>query len=116
MGGFETFENRQAAWIRFDEALNSSGFPAKYDPAHGYHTWDALMRGDVEEAAKHVLEHELNRPLAGNLHRVGKPFAAVFGPVYEDPRVAAKLAEDAERYAQLRVEVRSMLQNPEWRL
>jgi hypothetical protein len=34
--------------------------------------------------------------------------------VYEDPRVAAKLIEDAKRYAEVREEVREMLQRPEW--
>ena len=38
----------------------------------------------------------------------------LFAPVYEDPRVAALLAEDAERFAALREEVRDMLQQPEW--
>jgi len=38
----------------------------------------------------------------------------VFAPVYEDPRVAAGLREDAERFAVLREEVSEMLQRPEW--
>jgi TolB-like protein/Tfp pilus assembly protein PilF len=114
MSGFESFERRREAWIRFDEARAANGFPGKYDPADQYHTWDYLMRGEVEQAVGHYLEYGLARPLTADLHRVGKPFQATFGPVYEDPRVAARLAEDAERYAQLREEVRAMLQRPEW--
>ncbi len=72
------------------------------------------MRGRIEEAVDHYLEHGLKEPLADNLNRHRKMHAALFGPVYEDPRVAASLAEDAERYSQLREEVRTMLQRPEW--
>ncbi len=57
---------------------------------------------------------ELNEPLAKNLDRHRKDFYALYGPVYEDPRVAAKLIEDTERYAALREEVREMLRQPEW--
>jgi len=116
MSGFETFENRRDAWIRFDQALEANGFPGKYDPADEYHTWDHVMRGRIDQAIEHYLRYELARPLSQDLHRVNKPFAATLGPVYNDTRVAAKLAEDRERYEQLRAEVRAMLQRPEWDL
>jgi hypothetical protein len=72
------------------------------------------MKGETEKAIDSYLEYELTAPLAKNLDRHQKLLNAVFGPVYEDPRVAAGLAADAERFADLREEVRVMLQRPEW--
>jgi TolB-like protein len=114
MTGFESFENRKAAWQRFTSGMDAVGFPWKQDPADENYTWDYLMNGEVEQAIDHYLEYELNEPLALNLDRHRKLHYHIFGPVYEDPRVAAKLTEDAERYAEVREEVRTMLQRPEW--
>ena len=114
MSGFETLENRKAAWDRFTAQLDAKGLPWKPDPAHGSYTWDYLMNGQVDEAVDHYLQYELNEPLAENLNRHRKGLYAVFAPVYEDPRVATRLAEDAERYAALREQVRDMLHGPEW--
>jgi len=114
MSGFESFENRKAAWQQFTGGMDAVGFPWKQDPADENYTWDYLMNGEVEQAVDHYLEYELNEPLALNLDRHRKPHYAFFGPVYEDPRVAAKLNEEARRYAALREEVRNMLQRPEW--
>jgi TolB-like protein len=114
MSGFETLENRKAAWDRFTAQLDAKGLPWKHDPADGNYTWDYLMNGQVDKAVDHYLQYELNEPLAENLNRHRKRTYAVFAPVYEDPRVATRLAEDAERYAALREQVRDMLQRPEW--
>ena len=115
MSGFESFENRKEAWDRFTGQLEAQGFPWKNDPADGNYTWDYLMNGEVDKAVDHYLEYELTEPLANNLDRHQKVHYAVFGPLYEDPRVAAKLAEEAERFAEVREEVRAMLQSPEWK-
>ncbi|MEE4216838.1 MAG: tetratricopeptide repeat protein [Xanthomonadales bacterium] len=114
MAGFETFENRQAAWSQFRGELDSTGIPWNTDPSSGNITWDFLMQGEVEQAVDHYLEFELNEPLATNLDRHRKRFYALYGPVYEDPRVAAKLNEDAERFTALREEVLEMLRQPKW--
>ena len=114
MSGFETFENRKAAWERFDAALDATGTPLKYDPASEYHTWNHLMRGDVEAAVAHYLEYEQADPLAQDLERHRRPLALTLAPVYEDPRVTARLAADAERFDELRDDVIAMLQRPEW--
>ena len=114
MSGFESFENRKAAWSRFSGQLDAQGFPWKLDPASEDYTWDFIMNGEVEQAIDHYLEYELAEPLANNLKRHRKLHYQFFGPVYEDPRVVAKLAEEAERFAEVREEVRAMLQRPEW--
>jgi len=113
MSGFDTVENRREAWLQFTGRLDELGIPWKEFDDDAY-VWDYVMRGRIEEAVNHYLEHGLKEPLADNLNRHRKMHAALFGPVYEDPRVAASLAEDAERYSQLREEVRTMLQRPEW--
>ena len=94
--------------------LDARGFPWKNDPADGNYTWDYLMSGEVDQALDHYLEYELTEPLASNLERHRKGLYAVFGPVYEDPRVAAKLADQARRFTEVREEVRAMLRRPEW--
>jgi len=114
MSGFESFETREAAWKRFTDQLNAQGFPWKKGPDDDGYTWDFIMNGEVEQAIDHYLEYELNEPLAAHLDRHRKRLYAVFAPVYEDPRVAAGLREDAERFAVLRQEVSEMLQRPEW--
>lgn len=114
MTGFETFENRQATWKQFTGQLDAMGFPWKRDDSDANYTWDFLMNGDLEQAIDHYLEYELNEPLARNLNRHRKFLYALYGPIYEDPRVAAGLIEDAERFAALREEVREMLRRPEW--
>ncbi|MBT8050860.1 MAG: tetratricopeptide repeat protein [Gammaproteobacteria bacterium] len=114
MSGFASHETREQAWIRLRDHLDSLGFPWAEDPADPNHTWNYLMMGQNDKAVEHYLEYELNEPLANNLDRHRQPLYAVFAPIYQDPRVAARLEGDAERYAQLRNEVQRMLQGPEW--
>lgn len=114
MSGFESFENRKAAWNRFANQLKAQGVPWIRDPADEFHTWNYLMNGEVEQAVDHFLKYELSEPLAENLDRHFKRNYQVFAPVYDDPRVAAKLSQDAVRYQAMREEVRAMLQRPEW--
>jgi TolB-like protein len=114
MSGFETFENRKAAWNQFTGRLDELGFPWRRTASSGNYTWDHLINGDVEQAVDHYLEYELAQPVAKNLSLHRKPLYALFAPVYEDPRVAARLIERAERFAEVREDVRTMLQQPEW--
>jgi TolB-like protein len=114
MSGFETFENRRAAWNQMTGRLDELGYPWKKTPKSGNYTWDYLINGEVEKAIDHALEYELKIPVSKNLSLHRKPFYALFAPVYEDQRVATRLIERAERFAELREDVRSMLQQPEW--
>jgi len=111
MSGFETFEKRQAAWRQFTAKFDARGTP---DPSDTLITWDYLMNGEVEKAIEHYLQYEMNEPLARSLDRHRKPLYDLYAPVYEDPRVAARLAEDTRRYEAVRKEVIAMLQRPEW--
>ena len=114
MSGFESLETRQVAWEQFTGQLDAIGIPWKRDVSDANNTCDHLMKGDVDPAIEHFLEYELNQPLAKSLNRHHKRMYDLFGPVYEDPRVAARMNEDAKRFAVLREDVRDMLQQPEW--
>jgi TolB-like protein/cytochrome c-type biogenesis protein CcmH/NrfG len=113
MTGFETFENRKAAWSRHVAALEGTA-AYKHDPSEAFHTEHHVMMGNHEQAVEHFLRYDMKVPLSQNLDRAHKRLYAVFAPVYEDPRVIPVLARDAARYAELREEVVAMLQRSEW--
>jgi len=114
MSGFESFEHRKASWNQLSAQLEAAHLPWQQDPEDEYHVWNALMNGETKKAADLYLQYELSRPLAENLSRHNRPLQALYAPVYEDPRVDAKLREESQRFDDLRAEVREMLQRPEW--
>jgi TolB-like protein/Tfp pilus assembly protein PilF len=114
LSGFETFENRKAVWDEFSGRLGESNYPWKKTSKSENYTWDYLMNGKIDQAIDHFLEHELAMPVSKNLGLHRKPLYALFAPVYEDDRVAARLIERSERFAELRRNVRTMLQQPDW--
>jgi hypothetical protein len=107
-------ETRKVKWQKFAAQMDAIGFPWLADPADANHTMNYLMLGEPDKAIQHYLEHRLSRPLALNLTRHERRMSALMGPVYKDPRVKAALDAEAERYAELRIEVQEMLQEPEW--
>ena len=114
LADFESFEYRKTAWQAFSTQLDAMGFPWRNDPANLNHTTDFLLTGELDKAIEHYLEHRLAQPLARNLLRHKRPFYPLYGPIYDDPRVAARLDDEARRYALVREEVREMLLRPEW--
>jgi TolB-like protein/Tfp pilus assembly protein PilF len=107
-------ETRKVKWQKFAAQMDAIGFPWLADPADANHTMNYLMLGEPDKAIQHYLEHRLSRPLTLNLTRHERRMSALMGPVYKDPRVKAALDAEAERYAELRIEVQEMLQEPEW--
>ena len=73
-----------------------------------------VITGDYQVAADRFLEQRLSLPMATNLLRHQRRFAPLFNVIYEEPRVAARLAELDREFEQLREDVREMLQRPEW--
>jgi hypothetical protein len=114
MSGFENFEAHKAAWLTWTGTLESMGIPWKDDPDDWSHLWNFVMLGEHQEAADFSLDRWLTLPMARNPMRHQKRYAAVFGPVYEEPRVAARLADLDREFEQMREDVREMLQGPEW--
>ena len=106
MSGFESFEQRKVNWNQFADQIEDAGLPWLQDPENEYWTWSLVMNGDTEKAVDRYLEVDLTRPLTYNLLRHTKRLYAFFAPVYEDPRVQAKLAEQGRRYEQMRADVR----------
>ena len=111
---FDPAEVRIAKWKKFTGQIEAMGFPWKKEPDDGNWTWDYLMLGETDKGIEHYIEYRLKRPLAWNLNRHTRPMRPIFKPVYEDPRVKKALDAQEQRFAELRIEVRDMLQKPEW--
>jgi tetratricopeptide (TPR) repeat protein len=114
LSGFETTEKRDAAWAQFAANMTAMGFPWLDDPDDQNHMWNYIMTGEPQKAADHYLERRLTMPLARNLQRHKKRLVPLFHEVYEDPRVAARMAELDKEFIQVREDVREMLQGEEW--
>jgi TolB-like protein/Tfp pilus assembly protein PilF len=114
MSGFESFEQRKLSWNQLADQIEDAGLPWLQDLEDEYWTWNLVMNGETEKAADRYLEIELNKPLTYDLLRHTRRLYAFFAPVYEDPRVQAKLAEQSRRYEQIRADVRAMMEKPEW--
>ena len=113
MSGFEDPEKLQEAWQKLSANLDSQGFPWR-EPDSGAYIFDLIILGEYETAIEHYLKDRLSRPLAQNLLMHRRLFEPLLGPVYNDPRVAARLSELDKEYKQLRKEVSEMMLEPEW--
>jgi hypothetical protein len=92
--------------------LDTLGFPWR-DPKSGIVTDDYIMKGDIPAAVESYL-YRLDLPMARSLQRHKRFDKALYAPVYENPEVAARLAQLDVEFAQLREQVAQMLQEPEW--
>ncbi|MDX1460520.1 MAG: tetratricopeptide repeat protein [Xanthomonadales bacterium] len=111
------FQPQQALvddWNRLTGTFEAMGFPWKRDPADENWIWDYLLNGQTDKAIEHYLEHRIDQPLARNLRRHLRPMKPLYGPVWDDPRVANALADEDRRLASLKDEVRDLLQGEEW--
>ena len=113
MSGFESFETRKAAWQKLAANLDAKGYPWR-DPDDGNLLIDLIMLGENEAAIEHFLNDRLNRPMANNLRRHQRRYEAFYQPVYDDPRVAARLTELDKEYESLREQVGQLMLEPEW--
>ncbi|MBT8070438.1 MAG: tetratricopeptide repeat protein [Gammaproteobacteria bacterium] len=112
MTGFESFDTRKEAWLQLTSNLDALGFPWR-EPKTGIVTDDYLMTGNIPAAVENYL-YRLSLPMAGNLQRHKRFDKALYAPVYENPEVAARLAQLDVEFTQLREQVAQMLQQPEW--
>ena len=113
MVGFEPFEKRKDAWLKMTGNFDEMGFPWR-DPEGGNLLFDYVNLGEFDAAVEHYLNDRLSRPMALNVNRHKQFLKPLFGPVYNDPSVAARLSELDEEYEQLRVEVAELMLEPEW--
>jgi len=114
IAGFETTQNRDAAWAKLTANFEAMGFPWLDDPGDHNHIWNYIMTGQPEKAIDHYLEQRLTMPMARSPTRHQKRMTSIYAEIYADPRVAARQAQLDKEYAQLREDVREMLQRPEW--
>jgi len=101
-------------WVAFTGKIEAMGFPWKSDPEDDNWIWDHLLKGEPDRAVERWLQYRAPSPLATNLERHKRFLDSLFRPVWGDPRVSAKLDDEARRFAALQDEVRAMLQRPEW--
>jgi len=113
MGGFETNEVRQEAWIKLAANLDKSGFPWR-DPDDFNRVWDMYINGDVEGATQTYLEYGLNKPMATNLEMHEPRAKLLFPELFDDLRVTTRMAELGKEHEQLREQVRDLMLEPEW--
>ena len=93
--------------------MDALGAPWR-DPKDGNLIFDLVLTGQLDAAVEHFLSDRLSRPMALDLYRHKQDLRPLFGPVYDDPRVATRLAELDREFMQLRKDVGEMLLEPEW--
>jgi adenylate cyclase len=113
MSGFEDPEKQKEAWLKLSANMDNMGRPWR-DPEGGILIFDLVILGDYEAAVEHYLKDRLSRPFARNLLMHRRLFEPLLGPVYNDPRVAARLSELDKEYKQLRKDVSALMLEPEW--
>jgi TolB-like protein/Flp pilus assembly protein TadD len=112
MTGFESFEKRKETWSQMTSNWDALGFPWR-DPKQSIVTDDYIMKGDIPAAVESHL-YRLDLPMARNLQRHKRMDKILYAPVYDNPDVAARLAQLDTEFTQLREQVSEMLQKPEW--
>jgi len=113
MTGFESFEARKQAWLQLTANFDARGFPWR-DPKRGELVNNYIITGDNQAAIDEFLNVRMNMPMARNLNRHKRLDPVFYAPVYDDPAVAARLAQLDKQFTQLRDQVADMLQEPEW--
>ena len=69
----------------------AKNFPFLTDPADGTYAWNFTINKELDKAIDHLS-----------------------GPIYQDPRVADRLAGDPQCIQQIRTVGRTMPEQPEW--
>jgi len=113
MSGFESFDTRKETWLKLTTNLDAKGFPWR-NPEGGNVLVDLIMIGENEAAVEHFLNDRLSQPMALNIRRHKRVRESFFQPVYDDPRVTARLAVLDGEFEQLREEIGELMLEPEW--
>ena len=112
MTGFESPEVREQAWLQIVSHWEAMGFPWR-DPKSPRVMDHYIITGDIPAAAENFL-FRLNLPMARNLQRHKRWDKIFYAPLYEDPVMAARMAQLDQEFTQLREQVSVMMQEPEW--
>jgi tetratricopeptide (TPR) repeat protein len=112
MRGFTSRAEVLAAWEVTIKSLDEAGIPWHNDEENLM--WDAILRGNDNEAAKILLEDVWSKPLATSLERTEFLATREFAELLERPEVAARRAEMDKEFQLAQEQVRALLQTPEW--
>ena len=112
MTGFESPQVREQAWLQIVSHWEAMGFPWR-DPKSPRVMDHYIITGDIPAAVENFL-FRLNLPMARNLQRHKRWDKTFYATLYEDPGVAARMAQLDQEFAQLREQVSEMMQEPEW--
>ena len=110
---FDSTEAMKSAWSQLVLNWDAKGFPWRNGNSRAV-TYDRLIAEDLEGAIKIYLEDYLSQPLARDIHLRDRSDAWLMSPIYDDPRVAARLAELDLEHQSMRRDVQRMLLQPEW--
>lgn len=114
MTGFESFETRKQAWQHLIANFDARGFPWRRNSERTTLLNNEIIMGNNQAAIEIFLGDRLNMPMASDLNRHKRWHKAFYAPVYEDPAVAARLAQLDKEFAQLREQVSDLMQEPDW--
>ncbi len=103
----------RAAWSDLSQLMDSTGWQWR-EPGNFGVTLDALIRGDLEAAVTNEVDHALKQPIAKAPNAHLREPATIYQRLYDDPRVAAALAQREREVAAVREEVVAMLARDEW--
>jgi TolB-like protein len=112
MTGFESPEVREQAWLQIVSLWEATGFPWR-DPKTPRVMNNYIITGDIPAAVENFL-FRLNLPMASNLQRHKRWDKVFYTALYEDPKVAVRLSQLDQEFAELREQVLEMMQEPEW--
>ena len=112
MRGFASRAEVLAAWELMVKSLDEAGLPWRKN--EGDLIWDALLRGNQDEAARILLEKEWNKPLAISMGRLEFLDTREIAELLDRPEVAARMAEMNAEFKVAQAQVRQLLQTPEW--
>ncbi len=112
MRGFASRAEVLAAWELMVNSLDEAGLPWRNN--EGDLMWDAILRGNHDEAARILLEKEWSKPLAVSLERTEFLETRDIAELLDRPEVAARLAEMDAEFRMAQEQVRQLLQTPEW--
>jgi len=112
MRGFASRAEVLAAWELTVKSLDDAGIPWRNNEEDLI--WDALLRGNQDEAARVLLEKEWSKPLAVSMARTEFLDTREIAELLDRPEVAARLAEMDTEFLAAQEQIRQLLQTPEW--
>ena len=113
MTGFESFETRKQAWQQLIANFDARGFPWR-DSSRNALVDNYVITGDSQAAIDELLNVRLARPMAIDPDRHKRLDSVFYAAVYDDPAVAARVAQLDKEFARLRDQASDLMQEPEW--